>query len=60
MKRSLEELAGWLFKELSFPFGCFLMTGTGIVPTKDFTLEPGDEIRITIDKIGILTNWVSL
>lgn len=59
MKRSPEELAGWLFRELSFPQGCFLMTGTGIVPTKDFTLEPGDEILITIDKIGTLTNWVS-
>ena len=59
MKRSLEELAGWLFRELSFPQGCFLMTGTGIVPTKDFTLEPGDEIRISIDRIGTLTNWVS-
>lgn len=60
MKRSLEELADWLFRELSFPQGCFLMTGTGIVPTKDFTLEPGDEIRISIDRIGTLTNWVSL
>jgi 2-dehydro-3-deoxy-D-arabinonate dehydratase len=60
MKRSHEELAGWLFRELSFPQGCFLMTGTGIVPTKDFTLEPGDEIRISIDRIGTLTNWVSL
>ncbi len=59
MKRSLEELVGWLFRELSFPHGCFLMTGTGIVPTKDFTLESGDEIRISIDKIGTLTNWVS-
>lgn len=59
MKRSPEELAEWLFKELSFPYGCFLMTGTGIVPTKDFTLVPGDEIRITIERIGTLTNWVS-
>lgn len=60
MKRRPEELAAWLFKELSFPNGCFLMTGTGIIPPKDFTLEPGDEICITIDKIGTLTNWVSL
>lgn len=60
MKRSPEELAGWLFKELSFPQGCFLMTGTGIVPTKDFTLELGDEIRISIAHIGVLVNWVNL
>jgi 2-dehydro-3-deoxy-D-arabinonate dehydratase len=59
MKRSPEELAGWLFKELSFPQGCFLMTGTGIVPTKDFTLEVGDEIRISIERIGVLANWVA-
>jgi len=59
MKRSPEELAGWLFRELSFPDGCFLMTGTGIVPTKDFTLEPGDEIRITIERIGTLVNFVA-
>jgi 2-dehydro-3-deoxy-D-arabinonate dehydratase len=59
MKRSPEELAGWLFRELSFPNGCYLMTGTGIVPAKDFTLEPGDEIRISIDKIGTLVNVVA-
>lgn len=60
MKRSPEELAEWLFRELSFPQGCFLMTGTGIIPGKDFTLEPGDEIRITIERIGTLVNFVSL
>ncbi|MCC6725907.1 MAG: fumarylacetoacetate hydrolase family protein [Saprospiraceae bacterium] len=60
MKRSPEELASWLFKELSFPEGCFLMTGTGIIPAKEFSLQPGDEIRIHIEKIGTLTNWVSL
>ncbi len=59
MKRSPEELADWLFRELSFPQGCFLMTGTGIVPTKDFTLEPGDEIRISIERIGGLVNFVA-
>ncbi len=59
MKRSPEELANWLFRELSFPQGCFLMTGTGIIPTKDFTLEPGDEIRITIERIGTLVNFVA-
>ena len=58
MKRKLEELVAWLFRELSFPHGCFLMTGTGIVPPKEFTLLPGDEIRITIEPIGTLVNVV--
>ncbi|HEU4608237.1 MAG TPA: fumarylacetoacetate hydrolase family protein [Chitinophagaceae bacterium] len=58
MKRSLPELAGWLFRECHFPFGCFLMTGTGIIPGNDFTLHYGDEIEIQIDHIGILHNIV--
>ncbi len=58
MKRSFEELAGFLFRESSFPTGCFLMTGTGIVPQNDFTLKSGDWIHITIDNIGTLSNFV--
>ena len=56
MKRRPEELAGWLFRETEFPRGVYLMTGTGIVPPDDFTLQPGDEIRISIDGIGTLIN----
>ncbi|MFZ4766496.1 MAG: fumarylacetoacetate hydrolase family protein [Roseimicrobium sp.] len=56
LKRTPEELAGWLFKEESFPTGCYMMTGTGIVPPDDFTLQGGDEVRITIDGIGTLVN----
>ncbi|OPZ17591.1 MAG: Fumarylacetoacetate (FAA) hydrolase family protein [candidate division BRC1 bacterium ADurb.BinA364] len=56
MKRGLEELAGYLFRESSFPYGCFLLTGTGIVPPDDFALAPGDEIRIEIEPIGALAN----
>jgi 2-dehydro-3-deoxy-D-arabinonate dehydratase len=48
MKRSFEELAGYLFRELAFPHGVFLMTGTGIVPPDNFTLASGDTIRISI------------
>lgn len=48
MKRSFQELAGYLCRELSFPQGAFLMTGTGIVPPDDFTLQPGDVVSITI------------
>ena len=58
MKRKFEELVGYLFKETSFPHGAFLMTGTGVVPSTDFTLQSGDEIRITIEGIGTLTNPV--
>ena len=58
IKRSFEELVSYLFLETTFPYGCLLMTGTGIVPPNDFTLQKGDEIRITIDSIGTLVNTV--
>ncbi|MEQ9824141.1 MAG: fumarylacetoacetate hydrolase family protein [Puniceicoccaceae bacterium] len=58
IKRSLPSLADWLYKENAFPFGAYLMTGTGIVPPDRFTLQSGDEIRITIDPIGTLVNSV--
>jgi 2-dehydro-3-deoxy-D-arabinonate dehydratase len=56
MKRDLEELVGWLFQEESFPVGCFMMTGTGIVPPDNFCLQTDDEVRIRIDGIGELVN----
>ena len=59
MKRGLPELAGWLFRDSSFPTGCYLLTGTGIVPPDSFTLQPGDEVRITIEPIGTLSNVVA-
>jgi 2-dehydro-3-deoxy-D-arabinonate dehydratase len=59
MKRRHTELAEYLFRETSFPYGAYLMTGTGIVPPDDFTLEPGDEIRISIENIGTLVNTVT-
>jgi 2-dehydro-3-deoxy-D-arabinonate dehydratase len=48
MRRSPEELAGYLGKELAFPVGAFLMTGTGIVPEDEFTLEAGDVVGIAV------------
>ena len=51
MKRSLEELAEYLGKELVFPVGAFLMTGTGIVPEDDFTLEVGDVVGISVGEL---------
>jgi 2-dehydro-3-deoxy-D-arabinonate dehydratase len=59
MKRKHAELVEFLFRETSFPTGTYLMTGTGIIPPDDFTLNVNDEIRISIDGIGTLTNKVS-
>ena len=59
MKRTPDELAGWLFRELTFPDGALLMTGTGIVPPDEFTLQSGDTVSITIDGVGTLTNPVA-
>ena len=59
LKRPIEELAEYLFRENSFPHGVFLMTGTGVVPPDDFTLAAGDRIGITIDPIGTLENEVA-
>jgi 2-dehydro-3-deoxy-D-arabinonate dehydratase len=58
LKRSLEELVTFLFRELKFPNGVFVMTGTGIVPPGNFTLQKGDLVRIKIDTIT-LENIVS-
>lgn len=59
MKRALDELAGFLFRELTFPNGAYLMTGTCLVPPNDFTLAPGDIVEINIDGIGTLVNTVA-
>ena len=59
MKRQHTELVSYLYKECSFPSGCFLMTGTGIVPPNSFTLQSGDTITITIQYIGTLKNTVA-
>ena len=58
LRRRPEELVQWLFREASFPAGCFLFTGTGIVPPDHFSLQPGDRIDITIEPIGTLSNTV--
>jgi 2-dehydro-3-deoxy-D-arabinonate dehydratase len=58
MKRSFEDLIDWLFKDNSFPDGVILLTGTGVVPPNEFTLEAGDVVSIDITGIGTLTNPV--
>jgi 2-dehydro-3-deoxy-D-arabinonate dehydratase len=58
MKREPQMLVDYLYRDNIFPNGCFLLTGTGVVPPDSFTLQQGDEIRITIDGIGTLVNYV--
>ena len=58
MKRTLGELASYLGRELSFPQGAFLMTGTGIVPGDGFSLAPGDVVRIEVAD-AVLENEVA-
>lgn len=59
LKRTFADLVGYLFRDNSFPEGCVLLTGTGIIPPDAFTLKKGDTIRITIDPIGTLENYVA-
>jgi len=59
MRRDAQELVEYLYRETSFPTGCVLLTGTGIVPPDDFTLQPGDEITIDVPAIGTLRNTVA-
>jgi 2-dehydro-3-deoxy-D-arabinonate dehydratase len=58
MKRNPTELVEYLYRDNVFPNGAYLLTGTGIVPPDSFTLHEGDEIRISVDGIGTLTNFV--
>jgi len=58
MKRDFSTLVHYLYRDNVFPNGCFLLTGTGIVPPDSFTLNQCDEIRITIVGIGTLVNFV--
>lgn len=57
--RKFEDLVSFLYRECSFPAGAFVMTGTGIVPSSDFTLQTNDTIHITIEPIGTLINTVA-
>jgi 2-dehydro-3-deoxy-D-arabinonate dehydratase len=53
MKRSLPELVHFLTRELDFPQGVFLMTGTCLVPGNDFTLQPNDMVLIQVGQLTI-------
>jgi len=58
LARRLEDLVGWLARDNVFPNGAVLLTGTGVVPPDDFSLQAGDRVRIAIDGIGALENPV--
>jgi 2-dehydro-3-deoxy-D-arabinonate dehydratase len=59
IRRPFEYLISYLGRDQSFAHGAVLLTGTGIVPPNDFTLEPGDVVHITIDGVGTLSNPVT-
>ena len=58
MHRTFNELRDYLFREMSFPHGVVLLTGTGLVPPDDFTLQDGDEIEIEIAHVGTLRHGI--
>ena len=58
IKRQIPELIDYLGRSNTYPGGAILLTGTGIVPPADFTLQPADIVTITIDGIGTLQNHV--
>ncbi len=60
MKRGFTELAGWLVRDNPVPAGSVLLTGTGLVPPDEFTLEPGHVVEISVPGIGRLRNEVVL
>jgi 2-dehydro-3-deoxy-D-arabinonate dehydratase len=60
LKRTPDELVSWLFRAQDFPIGVVLLTGTSIIPAKEFTLQGGDEVRISITGLGELVNNVEV
>ena len=58
MHRKFEELVGYLFLHMNFPQGAILSTGTGLVPSMDFNLTPGDIVTVEIANVGTLRNQV--
>jgi 2-dehydro-3-deoxy-D-arabinonate dehydratase len=58
IKRTFDDLVKYLFLETTFEKGVMLMTGTGIIPPDDFTLQINDRVEVSIDHIGTLINTV--
>jgi 2-dehydro-3-deoxy-D-arabinonate dehydratase len=59
MKRSPRELAAWVVRDNPVPAGSVLLTGTGLVPPDDYTLQSGHTVEIEIEGIGALVNTVA-
>lgn len=59
MKRSFEELGRFLFRQLSFPEGAILATGTSVVPAITTSLAMGDVVEIEVDGLGRLVTPVA-
>ena len=60
MKRNCEYLADWLQRHNHVPDGTVVLTGTGIIPPPEFTLQKDDLIDIEIENIGKLRNSVTI
>jgi 2-dehydro-3-deoxy-D-arabinonate dehydratase len=60
LARTPEDLISWLTRALEFPAGVVLLTGTGVVPDRDFTLRAGDEVTVEIAGVGTLRNPVTV
>jgi 2-dehydro-3-deoxy-D-arabinonate dehydratase len=60
MRRTFEELVAYLLRENPVPPGSVLLTGTGLVPPDEFTLEPGHVVEVEVPGIGVLSNPVAL
>ncbi len=60
IKRRFEELVSYLYRSQNFPNGAVLLSGTGIVPEDNFTLQPDDRVRIEVTEIGVLENTVMI
>ena len=60
LKRKFEELGSYLFKSQTFPHGVVLLTGTGIVPPDNVSLQAADVVRISVTGIGVLENTVAM
>ena len=58
MNKSIPNLIKWLKKSNTLPIKSAFLTGTGIIPPPEFTLNENDQISITIDGIGTLNNTV--
>jgi 2-dehydro-3-deoxy-D-arabinonate dehydratase len=60
LRRKPRELVDWLFRAQEFPAGVVLLTGTSVIPAPEFTLRPGDVVRILITGLGELVNTVEM